>query len=264
MQGLVTDVSLKRRVRNWVDATKADEEGFRIYVQNKGIALNTLHEQAYEATGIKSTGAKQKREDTETARTWMCEQFYDVRTFGAVMTTGVNCGQVRGPVQMTFARSIDPLIPLEVAITRVAITKPKDAEVVEAESGDSGVSGGKVTEMGRKSTVPYGLYRSYGFVTPAFAAVSGFSAGDLETFWQALLQMWDLDRSSSRGLMACRGLHVFSHESKLGNAPAEKLFDRIRVRRKEGVVAPRSIHDYEISVDRDGLPDGVTLTSLYE
>ena len=260
MQGLVTDVSLKRRVRNWVDATLGEEDGHRIYVQNKGVALNTLHQEAYEAEGIKSTGAKQKREDVSRAREWMCRNFYDVRTFGAVMTTGVNAGQVRGPVQMTFARSIDPLVPLEVAITRVAITDPKDAEVVVAE-GETEAKSGKVTEMGRKSLVPYGLYRGYGFVTPAFARQTGFSAGDLRLFWQALQAMWDLDRSSSRGLEGCRGLYVFTHDDALGNAPASELFSRVRVNRKSAVAAPRSFSDYEVSVE-NGLPSGVALTRL--
>ncbi len=183
MQGLVTDVSLKRRVRNWVDVAKAGVTGYRIYVQNKGVALNTLHDEAYNAQGLKSTGTKQKREDVDRTRDWMCSQFFDVRTFGAVMTTGRNCGQVRGPVQLTFARSIDPLIPLEVAITRVAITRPEDIKVVQAE-GDEKATGGKVTEMGRKAIVPYGLYRAHGFVSPSFAEQSGFSSDDLMLLWQ--------------------------------------------------------------------------------
>ena len=256
MQGLVTDVSLKRRVRNWIDATRGNTDGFHIYIQNKGIALNTLHQKAYDAAGVKSTGTKQKREEVDKARSWMCQHFYDVRTFGAVMSTGVNAGQVRSPVQMTFARSIDPLIPLEVAITRIAITDPKDAAEGEQEG-----KGGKVTEMGRKSIVPYGLYRSAGFVTPAFAQQTGFSGEDLSLLWDALQGMWDLDRSSSRGLEACRGLFVFSHENPLGNAPAADLLARVGVRRRAGVEAPRSFSDYEVTVS-DGLPSGVTLTRL--
>lgn len=259
MQGLVTDVSLKRRVRNWIDATRGDRESFRIYIQNKGIALNDLHEEAYRAEGIKSSGAKQQREDVVRARGWMCRNFYDVRTFGAVMTTGVNAGQVRGPVQMTFARSIDPLIPLDIAITRVAITKPEDARVAASEDDKEGK--GKVTEMGRKSLVPYGLYRSHGFVTPAFARQTGFDSDDLAALWDALVHMWDLDRSSSRGLMACRGLFVFTHNSEFGDAPAHELFDRVTVRRQDGVVAPRSFADYSVSI-ADSLPAGVTLTRL--
>lgn len=260
MQGLVTDVSLKRRVRNWVDATRGHEPSFRIYVQNKGVALNTLNEEAYAATGIKSTGAKQTRRDVDKARDWMCEQFYDIRTFGAVMTTGVNCGQVRGPVQMTFARSIDPLVPLEVAITRVAVTRPED--VVQVSSDGDGTAKGKATEMGRKSIVPYGLYKGYGFVTPTFAAQTSFSGDDLALFWAALQSMWDLDRSSSRGLTACRGLHIFSHDNALGNAPADQLLSRVKARQRPDVQAPRTFDDYEVTVEREGLPPGVTATSL--
>lgn len=260
MQGLVTDVSLKRRVRNWIDATRGDEPPHRIYIQNKGYALNTLNQEGYEARGIKPTGAKQKREEVESVRRWMCGQFYDIRTFGAVMTTGVNAGQVRGPVQLTFARSVDPLIPLEVAITRVAITKPEDAQVVVADDDGQG-RGGKVTEMGRKSIVPYALYRGYGFVTPAFARQTGFSRDDLALFWQALRQMWDLDRSSSRGMTSCRGLYIFSHDSDVGNAPADRLLERVHVRRRDGVQSPRSFSDYEVTVDGGPLPPGVTLTT---
>lgn len=260
MQGLVTDVSLKRRVRNWIDATHGDETPYRIYVQNKGFALNALHKEAYEQVGLKSTGAKQDRRDVDVARQWMCSQFYDIRTFGAVMTTGVNCGQVRGPIQMTFARSIDPLVPLEVAITRVAITKEEDA--VKVSTDGDGQSSGKSTEMGRKSLVPYGLYRAHGFFTPAFAKQTGFDEGDLTLFWQALQFMWDLDRSSSRGMTACQGLYVFSHDSALGNAPADRLLSRIKVRRRDGVATPRSVADYEVSVDGADLPNGVAITAL--
>lgn len=260
MQGLVTDVSLKRKVRDWVDAVRGEEEHYKIYVQNKGIALNTQHQRAYDAEKIRSTGSKQKREDVEKTRGWMCRNFYDVRMFGAVMTTGVNCGQVRGPVQLTFARSVDPVTPLDLSITRVAITTEKDAAVVEGEEGTG--EGGKTTEMGRKALVPYGLYRGSGFFTPHFAASTGVSSEDLELFWQAVQQMWDLDRSASRGLMTLRGLYVFSHASKLGNAPAHRLFERIQVRRSNGVEAPRSFADYEVSVDASGLPEGVTLARL--
>jgi CRISPR-associated protein Csd2 len=262
MQGLVTDVSLKRRVRNWVDATQGERDGFRIYVQNKGIALNDLHQQAYTAEGVKSTGSKQDRAVVEKTRSWMCRNFYDIRTFGAVMTTGVNCGQVRGAVQMTFARSIDPLIPMEVAITRVAITKPEDAKVVVSDDGKE--TSGKQTEMGRKAIVPYGLYRGHGFFNPAFAAQTGFDDADLELFWDSLAKMWDLDRSSSRGMTACKGLIVFSHDHGLGNAPADKLFDLVKVTRRSSGTTPRSFADYEVTVDEDGIPEGVTLTKLVE
>src|SRR5690348_17304225 len=170
MQGLVTDVSIKRKVRDWVDMARGEEDRYKIYVQNKGIALNTLHKRAYTALGVTSTGSKQKREEVDAVRQWMCANFYDIRTFGAVMTTDVNCGHVRGPVQLTFARSADPIVPLDLSITRVAITDPKDAEVVENEKG--GMSG-KTTEMGRKAIVPYGLYKGHGFFTPHFARQTG-------------------------------------------------------------------------------------------
>lgn len=259
MQGLVTDVSLKRKVRDWVDLTHGGEERYKIYVQNKGIALNTLHQRAYDAEGIKSTGSKQNRDEVERARQWMCRNFYDVRTFGAVMTTGVNCGQVRGPVQMTFARSIDPIVPLDLSITRVAITKPEDVTVVE---NDKGQTQGKVTEMGRKALVPYALYKAVGFFTPHFAQQSGFSAEDLQVFWTALQRMWDIDRSSSRGLLAFRGLYIFSHENPLGNAPAHVLLERVRPQRMSDVETPRAFSDYVIALDESPLPAGVTLTRL--
>jgi len=260
MQGLVTDVCLKRKVRDWVDATRGAEPSFKIYVQNKGIALNEMHERAYHDLGLKPKGAKEKREVIDQTRAWMCRNFYDIRTFGAVMTTKVNCGQVRGPVQLTFARSVDAIVPLDLSITRVAITLKEDVEFVETEKG---TEGGKVTEMGRKALVPYGLYVGYGFVNPHFAEQTGFSADDLAIFWEALTRMWDLDRSASRGRMACRGLYVFTHNSKLGKAPAHKLFDLIRVDRRDPQAPPRRFGDYEVSVPAPkDLPEGVNLTVL--
>lgn len=266
MQGLVTDVSLKRKVRNWVDATRGDEGRYKIYVQSRGQALNAQHKRAYEALDLKSTGAKQKREDVDKARTWMCENFYDIRMFGAVMTTGVNCGQVRGPVQMTFARSIDPVVPLDLSITRVAVTREEDAEVVEGDEGEG--PRGKQTEMGRKAIVPYALFRAHGFFTPHFAKSTGADVEDLEIFWRALELMWDLDRSSSRGLVTLRGLHVFSHESPFGNAPAHTLLERVKVdplgNGDGDVRPPRSFDDYQgrIKVEDEDLPQGVELTTL--
>lgn len=261
MQGLVTDVAIKRKVRDWVDLARGDDGRFKIYVQSGSEALNALHKRAYTALNLKSTGAKQAKDDVDKARGWMCDNFYDIRVFGAVMTTGVNCGQVRGPAQITFARSIDPIIPLDLSITRVAITKEEDAKVVVSEDG-SGSNSGKNTEMGRKALVPYGLYRAHGFFNPHFAKQTGASSEDLDLFWQALQQMWDLDRSSSRGLMACRGLYVFTHDSSLGNAPAHRLFERITVSRREGVEAPRSFRDYDVVVDKANLPAGITLTKI--
>jgi CRISPR-associated protein Csd2 len=260
MQGLVTDVAIKRKIRNFVDDLHGAEERFKIYVQDKGIALNEMHQRAYTARGLTSTGTKQARENVNDARSWMCENFFDVRTFGAVMSTGVNAGQVRGPVQITFSRSIDPIVPLDLSITRVAITKEEDAKVVIGDDGKS--SGGKQTEMGRKALVPYGLYRCNIFISPQQAKDTGFDDGDLSLLWDALVRMWDFDRSASRGFMACRGLYVFSHENQYGNAPAHKLLDRITSLRKADVIAPRSFRDYEVVVDDADLPSGISLTRL--
>jgi len=263
LQGLVTDVCLKRKVRNYVNAAKPGAPGYEIYVNDRGIALNTLHDEAYTRANIKSTGTKQNRDDVDKVRAIMCERFYDVRVFGAVMTTGKNAGQVRGPFQMTFARSIDPILPLDETITRVAVTKEEDVKVVEAEEGADGKSQGKTTEMGRKAIIPYGIYLAHGFFTPSFAKQNGVSRDDLELFWTALTMMWDLDHSAARGLMSVRGLYVFSHDNPLGNESAQKLFDKLDVWRKDGVAAPRRFGDYNVALDRD-VPHGVTLTSLVD
>jgi CRISPR-associated protein Csd2 len=262
MQGLVTDVCLKRKVRNYVALTQ-DAGGYDIYVNDQGTALNALHKQAYSDEGLSSTGTKQDRKDVEKARGRMCQTYYDVRLFGAVMTTGVNCGQVRGPVQLTFARSISPVAPLDISITRVAITREEDATVVAAdtEAGGKGAQG-KVTEMGRKAMVPYGLYLAHGFFSAPFAERTGVSTDDLALFWEALQNMWDHDHSASRGMMACRGLYVFTHDNKLGNAPAQDLFARVAVSLRDGVEAPRRFADYTVAVDATSLPAGVTLTKL--
>jgi CRISPR-associated protein Csd2 len=259
-QGLVTDVCLKRKIRNYVALTQDGAAGRRIYVQDKGIALNTLHAEAYDAAGLKSTGSKQARSDVDVVRQYMCDNFYDVRMFGGVMTTKVNCGQVRGPVQLTFSRSVDPIFPMDVAITRVAITDPKDAEVVASDDGSTGK--GKTTEIGRKYVVPYGLYVGYGFFSAPFAEQTGTTEEDLALFWEALRGMWDMDHSASRGMMALRGLYVFSHDDKLGSAPAQDLFERLSIERKANVEAARSFRDYNVSVDESGLPAGVTLTAV--
>ncbi len=262
MQGLVTDVAIKRKVRDFVDIVRGDEGRYKIYVQDKGVALNDMHRRAYDNSGLKSTGTKQNRNDVNTARTWMCDNFYDVRTFGAVMSTGVNAGQVRGPMQLTFSRSFDPIVPLDVSITRVAITKPEDAAIVVAEDGDGQGSGGKVTEMGRKALVPYGLYAGNIFFSPQQAADTHFDNDDLALFWDALERMWDFDRSASRGMMACRGVVIFSHDNPFGNAPAHKLLERVKVDLNAGVTAPRAFTDYTVNVDTANLPDGVTCTHL--
>lgn len=256
MQGLVTDVCLKRKVRDHVALTCAGQDGMDIYVQHKGI-LNAQHQRAYDALGLKSRGAKQDRETIDAARAWMCKTFYDIRAFGAVMTTGVNCGQVRGPIQLTFARSVTPIAPLDVSITRVAVTRPEDAVPVDSEDG-----GGKETEMGRKAMLPYGLYRGHGFVNPAGARDTGLTASDLDVLWRALQNMWDTDRSASRGFMACRGLYVFTHSDAVGNAPAHVLFDSISVEQADGVAAPRSVKDFRVTIDEGSLPAGVMLSRL--
>jgi CRISPR-associated protein Csd2 len=259
MQGLITDVCLKRKIRNYVDAKRGRDARYKIYIQNSD-ALNTLHQRAYNYLEIKSTGTKQKREDVEKARSWMCRNFFDIRLFGAVMTTGVNCGQVRGPLQMTFARSFDPIIPQDISITRIAVTREEDAAQVVGEGDEARVEG-KVTEMGRKALVPYGLYRSYGFFNPLLAGLTGVDSEDLQIFWEALQNMWELDRSASRGMMACRGLYIFTHESPYGNAHAHQLFERIQAKKLDENSIPRAFSDYTVTIMND-LPAGVTLTRL--
>ena len=260
MHGLVTDVCLKRKLRDYVDATRGGEERFKIYVEHRGV-LNNQHERAYTALGLTSKGTKESRETIDQTRAWMCENFFDIRTFGAVMTTGRNCGQVRGPLQLTFARSIDPVVPLDVSITRVAVTKAEDA--VRFDEGEEKAKG-KETEMGRKALVPYGLYRAHGFFNARLATGTGFDAADLALVWAALENMWDLDRSASRGMMACRGLYVFSHNCALGCAPAHRLFDTITVTRIDPARPVRQFADYQVAVDDSRLPDGVTLARLVD
>ena len=255
MQGMVTDVCLKRKVRNWIDATRGQEERYKIFVENRGYLVDHK-KRAYEAIGAKK-GEDKKADE---ARTWMCRNYYDVRMFGAVLVgkkgEGYNCGQVRGPVQLTFSRSISPVIPLDLSITRVALENPGDKP---REDDDEKAATGT---MGRKTLLPYGLYRGFGFVTPHFAQDTGVSAEDLSLFWQALQQMWDIDHSASRGLMACRGLYIFSHDNGLGNAPAHTLFDKFTVKLNSGIEAPRQFGDYTVTVQDDSLPEGVTLTQL--
>lgn len=329
MQGLVTDVSLKRKIRNFVlayaqDLPEAERSRFNIYVENRGV-LNAQHRKAYSALKIplsepvrvevqdetlrlelqegglpegftleddsdafvlvysgelepallkgnledykeiasptafkmldalskKAKTVKSSRENIKKAQDWMCQNFYDVRMFGAVMSTGVNAGQVRGPVQLTFARSVDPVLPRDLSITRVAITREEDREKKE-------------TEMGRKALIHYGLYVARGFFSPHLASGTFTSQQDLEILWNALVQMWALDRSASRGMMAPRGLYVFTHENKLGNAPAHQLFERIHVKSNPDVTAPRAFSDYTVTIDQSPLPSGVTLTALLE
>jgi CRISPR-associated protein Csd2 len=253
-RGLVTDVALKRKVRNFVGLVKEEHPPYDIYIKEKAV-LNSTHERAYVEIGAEKEleGDKKKRKGSaatvEKARQWICRNFFDVRTFGAVMSTGVNCGQVRGPVQLTFARSVDPVAAQEHAITRMAVATQEEAE---KQQGDN-------RTMGRKFTVPYGLYRAHGFVSAHLAAQTGFSDDDLELLWQALGQMFEHDRSAARGEMATRGLYVFEHEGKLGNAPAHDLFDRIQPRLNADVTVARRFADYSVSVDDADLPAGVSL-----
>ena len=251
--GLVTDVCLKRKIRNYVETVKEGEPGYRIYIKDN-VPLNRSDAEACTYVGVepgKLKEAKKKDADLDVKiRDFMCSNFFDIRTFGAVMTTFVkgalNCGQVRGPVQLGFARSVDPILPQEVTITRVAITTEADAEK-------------KGTEMGRKYIVPYGLYRAEGYISANLARkTTGFSEADLELLWQAILNMFELDHSAARGKMSVRELIVFRHDSELGNAPAYKLFDLVKAERNPGVVAPRAFSDYQISVDEEKLPDRVT------
>lgn len=255
--GLVTDVCLKRKIRSYVETLKEDAAGYRIYIKD-GVPLNRSDNEAYIALDVDEKTikeAKKKDPDIDTRlRDWMCANFFDIRTFGAVMTTFVksalNCGQVRGPVQLGFARSVDPILPQEVTITRVAITTEADAEK-------------KGTEMGRKYIIPYGLYRCEGYVSANLARkVTGFSEEDLQLLWQAILNMFEHDHSAARGKMAVRALIVFRHDSELGNAPAYKLFETVRAELREGVSAPRGYQDYTVTVDEQALPTGVSCTRM--
>ena len=290
--GLVTDVSLKRKVRNFVGLVKEQDERapvdgekrFEIYVREKAI-LNLQHERAYSALNLAVTPEEQAPEATENeatdtkkkkpakdkrkgsadevalARQWMCQNFFDVRTFGAVMSTGINCGQVRGPVQLTFARSVEPIVALEHSITRMAVATEAEAE---KQQGDN-------RTMGRKHTVPYGVYVAHGFVSSFLAKQTGFGQDDLELLWQALGQMFEHDRSAARGEMSTRGLYVFQHDNELGNAPAHALFERLQVQPQEAGAVARSFDAYAVTFDGQSLAvgqslqpaAGVTLTRLF-
>lgn len=250
--GIVTDVCLKRKIRNYVETVKDGEPGFRIYIKDN-VPLNTSDREAYAYLNVDEKNikdAKKKDPDLDRKiRDFMCANFFDIRTFGAVMTTftkgALNCGQVRGPVQLGFARSIDPVMPQEVTITRVAITTEADAER-------------KNTEMGRKYVVPYALYKVEGYVSANLAKkTTGFSEDDLELLWNALLNMFEFDHSAARGKMAARQLIIFKHDSEFGNAPAYKLFDLVKAEKHPDVTIPRTYNDYTVTVDTDALPDGV-------
>ena len=262
--GIVTDVCLKRKIRNYVETVKEDAEGFQIYIK-EDVPLNRSDRKACKSLGIGETEdekvtealKKLKKSDSDAdikLRDYMCRNFYDIRTFGAVMTTFVkaslNCGQVRGPVQLGFARSIDPIISQEVTITRVAITTEKDAE-------------NKNTEMGRKSIVPYGLYRVEGYISANLARkVTGFSEEDLELLWEAIINMFEHDHSAARGKMAVRELIVFKHSKELGDCPAYKLFDAVEVKKKEDVEYPRKYQDYIVDVHREKIPESVEIQRM--
>jgi CRISPR-associated protein Csd2 len=254
-QGLVTDVCLKRKIRSYVKTSRPETDRFDIYIRTDR-PLNAKHEEAHNAVdkqndyGKKETKKEEKRLIEGNAQKYMCDRFFDVRAFGAVMTTGdKNCGQVRGPMQLTFSRSIDRVFSYDLSITRQAITTSKDFE-------------SKETEMGRKALLPYGLYMGYGFFNPLLAKGTGFSDDDLALFWEAMQGMFDLDRSASRGWMELRGLYVFTHEKPTGNAPTHLLFDRIKPTLMVDTATPRKFADYNMKVDDANLPAGITLSKL--
>jgi CRISPR-associated protein Csd2 len=298
LQGLVTDGCLKRKIRNAIAVLGEGKPGNELYFQTQDAVyekrvLNLLHKSAWDALGIKPatdgsagegvpapaesgdkvTGKRSKAkagdrgdfDNVRKARAWMCQNFFDIRAFGAVMTTGVNCGQVRGPVQITFSRSVDPIVPLEFSITRKSVTTEKEAaDQINKVDGETKTRFGTITgTMGRKNTVPYALYRCHGFVNPYLAKDTGFTPADLDLLWSALKgTMWEIDRSASRGLMSTRGLYVFEHASPLGSAAAHDLFDRISVPALGADKAPRSFAEYKVEVNSSALPDGVTLHRL--
>lgn len=252
MHGLVSDVCLKRKIRNFVLLAKEAAPGYGIFVQ-QGSVLNERIAETHKSLGhdvdAKSDKKKATREQVASARSEMCKRFFDVRTFGAVMSTGANAGQVRGPVQVSFSRSLDPILPLDLSITRMAVTEAKEADSPNQ-------------TMGRKNLIPYGLYLCHWFISANLARETGFSEADLELLWQSLTLMFDHDRSASRGTMAPQKLVVFKHQSPLGNAPAHKLFERVSVKRRSTVEVARAFSDYEVVVDRDNLPTGIEVLDL--
>ncbi|WP_432346318.1 type I-C CRISPR-associated protein Cas7/Csd2 [Shinella yambaruensis] len=277
-RGLVTDVSLKRKIRNYVDLARHGEDGFHIYVE-EGAILNHKHRQAYRAIReddpkVEKDAKLNPRDDAEAKAitAFMCRNFFDVRTFGAVMSTGVNAGQVKGPVQMTFARSVEPILPLEISITRMAATN--EAEKKQKAEGDDSSERTDNRTMGRKHIVPYGLYIAHGFISAKFAERTGFSESDLSLLFEALAAMFEHDRSAARGEMATRRLVAFKHDNALGNAPAHALFERIRIgrnvegefrvidQRLDNLPPARAFSDYIVTIDRDGLPEGVEVLEL--
>lgn len=250
-QGLVTDVCLKRKIRNFVALAKEEDAGYDIYMKEKSV-LNNQHKKAYEALGIEPVAKKLPKEQKEAQELtqWMCKNYFDVRAFGAVMTTEVNAGQVRGPIQLAFAKSEDPIVPLEISITRMAVTNEKDLE--------------KERTMGRKHIVPYGLYRVHGYISAKLAEKTGFSDDDLQLLWQSLINMFEHDRSAARGEMSARKLFVFKHDNAMGNAPAHKLFETVSVCRVNGEPGSpaQSFNDYRVELNAEALPAGVSIESL--
>jgi CRISPR-associated protein Csd2 len=277
--GLVSDVSLKRKIRNYTELARGDQPGYRIYVQ-EGSILNEKHREAYKAVrNGNDKVAKEKslnpqsEEEARALTKFMCDNFFDVRAFGAVMSTGINAGQVRGPVQVAFARSVEPILPLEISITRMAATNEK--EKADREKGTEGDERTENRTMGRKHVVPYGLYRAHLFVNAKLAERTGFGQQDLDHVFEALKSMFEHDRSAARGEMASRRVIAFKHSSALGNAPAHQLFDRVTVQRKfrsdlyaldddglDNAPPARRYEDYQVSVRRDGLPEGVEIVDL--
>lgn len=256
-KGIVSDVCIKRKVRNYVQLVKGQEIddpnvddgslGYKIYVQEAAV-LNDRNQMAYKHYGLKAESKKLPKaiEDRLKVTQFMCDNFFDIRSFGAVMTTEVNCGQVRGPIQLCFAESVDPVVPLEMSITRMAVTNAKDVD--------------KERTMGRKQYIPYGLYRMEGFISAPLAEKTGFNEEDLELFFQALMSMFENDRSAARGLMSTRALVVFKHESKLGNAPAHRLFEAVSINKQDGVEIPHSFKDYgPVTIDKTLVPEGVEI-----
>lgn len=242
--GLVTDVCLKRKIRNYVDVARAGQPNYDIFIQEAAVLDNRV-EDIYKTEQVKKAD---KANQKDAAKQALCDKYYDIRAFGAVIATKDKQGQVRGAVQLTFGRSVDPVVSLNHAITRMAVTKESDKD--------------KERTMGRKATVPYGLYVTHGFVNANLANQTGFNQDDLQLLWQALGNMFDNDRSAARGLMAARKLIIFEHDSKLGNAPADKLFDLVKISKKPGVESPRSFADYEVKIDTENLPKGVTIKEL--
>ncbi len=245
--GIVTDVCLKRKVRNYIDVVKNNEPPYSIYIK-EGEVLNSLNLKAYETLDIDPKDKTKSKNAQNMLRDFMCSNFYDIRAFGAVMTTEVNCGQVRGPVQLSFSRSVDPVVQQDITITRLAVTNERDRE--------------KERTMGRKHIIPYGLYRVEGYISAPLAKQTQFTESDLELFWQALINLFEHDRSAARGKMATRKLIVFKHDNELGSAPAHKLFELVEAKRKDESKPSRSFYDYEIAIDKNRVPQGVELIEL--